>query len=251
MGWSKDLGPTDWAGSLSAIFIGVRRMHELSIFVDESGDFGEYAKHSPFYVVTMVFHDQDVDISNQIAILNDNLKNRGYENTAVHTEPLIRREEIYQNVEPNERRALFTKLFYFVMHCDIRYKTFIYEKIHFEDDMKLEARMAKDFSFFLRNHLSFFQSFDKVIVYYDNGQRQITKMLNAVMATELTDFEMRKVHPVNYRLFQAADLLCTLALLQQRYDANNLTRSDLLLFYSRNDLRKDFLKRIKDKEFGD
>lgn len=85
----------------------------------------------------------------------------------------------------------------------------------------------------------------------DNGQRQITKMLNAVMATELTDFEMRKVHPVNYRLFQAADLLCTLALLQQRYDANNLTRSDLLLFYSRNDLRKDFLKRIKDKEFGD
>ena len=164
-------------------------MHELSIFVDESGDFGEYAKHSPYYVVTMIFHDQAVDISKQIEILNDNLKNRGYENIAVHTEPLIRREEIYENVSPNERRALFTKLYYFVLHCDIRYKTFIYEKIHFEDDMKLEARMAKDFSFFLRNHLSYFQSFDRVIVYYDNGQRQITKMLNAVIATELTDFE--------------------------------------------------------------
>ena len=226
-------------------------MHELSVFVDESGDFGEYAKHSPFYVVTMVFHDQNVDISNQIDILNENLRNRGYENTAVHTEPLIRREEIYKNVEPNERRALFTKLFYFVMHCDIRYKTFIYDKIHFEDDMKLEARMAKDFSFFLRNHLSYFQSFDKVIVYYDNGQHQITRMLNAVLATELTNFEMRKVNPVNYRLFQAADLLCTLAILKQRYDANNLTRSDLLLFHSRNDLRKDFLKRIKEKEFDD
>ena len=226
-------------------------MHELSIFVDESGDFGEYAKHSPYYVVTMIFHDQAVDISKQIEILNDNLKNRGYENIAVHTEPLIRREEIYENVSPNERRALFTKLYYFVLHCDIRYKTFIYEKIHFEDDMKLEAKMAKDFSFFLRNHLSYFQSFDRVIVYYDNGQRQITKMLNAVIATELTDFEMRKVHPVNYRLFQAADLLCTLALLQQRYDANTLTRSDLLLFHSRNELRKDFLKRIKEKEFID
>ena len=250
MGWSKDLGPTEWAGSLSADFFWRNLMRELSIFVDESGDFGDYAKHSPYYAVTMVFHDQDIDISRQIAILNDNLKNLGYENIAVHTEPLIQREEIYKNVEPNERRALFVKLYYFVQHCDIRYKTFIYEKIHFDDDMKLQARMAKDFSRFLRNHLEFFQDFDRVIVYYDNGQRQITKMLNAVMATELSDFEMRKVSPINYRLFQAADLICTLALLQKRYEANKLTRSDMLLFHSRKDLWKDFLKRITEKEFS-
>ena len=175
----------------------------------------------------------------------------GYGNVAIHTEPLIRREEIYENVDPNERRSLFTKLYYFVLNCDIQYKSFIYEKIHFEDDMKLEARMARDFSFFLRNHLDFFLSFDKVIVYYDNGQRPISKMLNAVMATELNDYEMRKVRPVDYRLFQAADLICTLTLLQQRYNANRLTRSDMLLFHSRSDLRKDFLKRIKDKDFTD
>ena len=226
-------------------------MSELSIFVDESGDFGKYAKHSPFYVLTMVFHDQSVDISKQISILDDNLDNMGYGDAAIHTEPLIRREEIYKNVEPNERRALFTKLYYFVLRCDIKYKSFIYEKIHFEDDMKLEARMAKDFSFFLRNHLNYFLSFDKVIVYYDNGQRPISKMLNAVMATELNDYEMRNVRPVDYRLFQAADLFCTLTLLQQRYDSNKLTRSDMILFHSRNDLRKDFLKRIKDKDFID
>lgn len=226
-------------------------MHELSSFVDESGDFGEYAKHSPYYVVTMVFHDQDIDLSRQLNNLNAALNNWGYENVAIHTEPLIRREEIYKNVEPNERRALFTKLYYFVLHSDIKYKTFLYRKIQFEDEMKLEAKMAKDFSSFLRNHREFFQNFEKIIVYYDNGQRQITRMLNAVMATELTDFEMRKVHPVNYRLFQAADLICTLTLLQQRYDENKLTRSDMLLFHSRNDLRKDFLKRIKEKEFKD
>lgn len=226
-------------------------MNKLSIFVDESGDFGKYSKHSPFYVLTMVFHDQNVDLSRQIDMLNEALKNKGYENTAIHTEPLIRREEIYTNVEPNERRELFTKLYYFLLHSDITYKTFLYEKSHYEDDIQLQTRMAKDFSFFLRNHLDYFLSFDKVIVYYDNGQRQITKMLKAVLATELAEFEMRKVHPVNYRLFQAADLLCTLALLQERYDSNSLTRSDILLFHSRNDLRKDFLKRIKDKEFKD
>lgn len=237
--------------SLRRFFLEKIQVSELSIFVDESGDFGDYAKHSPYYVLTMVFHDQSVDISRQIRILDENLNNMGYGDIAIHTEPLIRREEIYENVEPNKRRSLFTKLYYFVLHCDIKYKSFIYEKIHYEDDMKLEARMAKDFSFFLRNHLDFFLGFDKVIVYYDNGQRPISKMLNAVMATELNDYEMRKVRPVDYRLFQAADLFCTLTLLQQRYDTNKLTRSDMLLFHSRNDLRKDFLKRIKDKEYVD
>lgn len=41
-------------------------MKELSIFVDESGDFGEYEKHAPFYIVTMVFHNQAIDISDNI-----------------------------------------------------------------------------------------------------------------------------------------------------------------------------------------
>ena len=226
-------------------------MRELSIFVDESGDFGPYAKHSPYYVLTMVFHNQESDISHQIKILNDALKIRGYENIAVHTEPLIRREVPYQNVGPDERRALFSKLYYFVLHSDILFKSFIYEKRQFSGDMKLEARMAKEFSFLLRDHLEYFQSFDKVIIYYDNGQREITKTLNAVLATELTNYEMRRVSPVDYRLFQAADLLCTLAILRKRYESNRLTRSDILLFHSKSDLRKDFLKRIVNKEFPD
>ena len=41
-------------------------MKELSVFVDESGDFGGYEIHSPYYIVTMVFHDQDIDITEKI-----------------------------------------------------------------------------------------------------------------------------------------------------------------------------------------
>ena len=41
-------------------------MIELSCFVDESGDFGKYEKHSPYYLLTMVFHEQDktIDLKN-------------------------------------------------------------------------------------------------------------------------------------------------------------------------------------------
>ena len=41
-------------------------MSSLSIFVDESGDFGPYDSKSPYYIVTMIFHDQSKDINNQV-----------------------------------------------------------------------------------------------------------------------------------------------------------------------------------------
>ena len=41
-------------------------MKELSVFIDESGDFGEYSYHAPFYIVTMVFHNQKVDINEDV-----------------------------------------------------------------------------------------------------------------------------------------------------------------------------------------
>ena len=37
-------------------------MRELSIFVDESGDFGPYKLHSPFYIVTLMFFASERDL---------------------------------------------------------------------------------------------------------------------------------------------------------------------------------------------
>ena len=104
MGWSKDPGPTYLAGRLPAVFYLRGIMRELSVFVDESGDFGEYEKHAPYYIITMILHDQSVDISAEIGKLNEALKNMGYGNEqAIHTEPLIRREDPYRYFQPNER----------------------------------------------------------------------------------------------------------------------------------------------------
>ncbi|MDO4920534.1 MAG: hypothetical protein Q4E64_01720 [Phascolarctobacterium sp.] len=44
------------------------KMKELSVFIDESGDFGAYEPHSPYYIITMVFHVQDSLI--EAAIMN-------------------------------------------------------------------------------------------------------------------------------------------------------------------------------------
>lgn len=49
----------------------------LSVFIDESGDFGPYDFHAPFYLVTLVLHNQDVDISKNIDDLESHLINIG------------------------------------------------------------------------------------------------------------------------------------------------------------------------------
>lgn len=56
-----------------AFFLRSMDLKELSIFIDESGDFGEYSFHSPYYIITMVFHNQTVDIQEQIQYLDREL----------------------------------------------------------------------------------------------------------------------------------------------------------------------------------
>lgn len=45
-------------------------MNELSIFIDESGDFGEYDYRSPYYIIAMVFHKQEHSIHEAVDKLN-------------------------------------------------------------------------------------------------------------------------------------------------------------------------------------
>ena len=157
---------------------------------------------------------------------------------------------MYKNDSPNERRALFTKLFYFVQKAPIRYKTFVFEKKQFENVLKLEARMARELSRFIRDNLAFFQDFENVILYYDNGQHELNRILNTLLATELSEYDVRKVLPKDYKLFQAADLICTIKLLELKCEHGALTRSEQLVFHSKRELKKDFIKPLKKKEFG-
>ena len=85
-------------------------MKELSIFIDESGDFGDYSPHSPYYIITMVFHDQNKDIRPAISRLNQELSYLGLDNLCIHTGPIIRKEEIYTEMKIDERRRIFNKM---------------------------------------------------------------------------------------------------------------------------------------------
>ena len=219
----------------------------LSIFIDESGDFGPYEQHAPYYQVAMVLHDQSVDITESVDAMDAHLKYLGYPYHAIHTGPLIRRESVYANDLSEDRKRLFNALFHFTRRLDIKYLCPKIKKIDCNDVIDMTGTLSKAIRSSLSAHEDFWIRFDKVIVYYDNGQVELTKILSSVFNTYFSSVEFRKVAPVQYKLFQVADLICTMELLKEKAELKSFSKSETEFFYSVRDFKKNYLKHILQK----
>lgn len=225
-------------------------MNELSIFVDESGDFGTYEPHAPFYLFTLVFHNQHSSINEQIKHLEHGLADIGFDvKHCFHAGPIIRREGDYQYLSISERRKCLNKILTFSKNADISYITFSAEKKHMPDSLSLTVALSKQLSTFIREEYDFFAGFDRIVVYYDNGQVELNKLLASVFAVMLPQVEFRKVIPADYRLFQVADLFCTLELVSLKEENHIMSKSEEAFFGSMRDMKKNYLKPMYKKRF--
>lgn len=83
----------------------------------------------------------------------------------------------------------------------------------------------------IARHQDYFGSFEKIIVYYDYGQSELSSILNAVFSLLFNDVEFRKAEPQKYRLLQVADFVCSLELLQIKRNEKRLSKSEEKFFY--------------------
>ena len=93
--WAKALWITVGGKNFPPFLLGVQ-MKELSVFIDESGDFGEIKERPAYYIVTMVFHDQSNSIYDEIKKINDSISVSGFDIEYIHTGPSI----ILQSLPP-------------------------------------------------------------------------------------------------------------------------------------------------------
>jgi len=219
----------------------------LSVFIDESGDFGQYDSSSPYYYVTMVLHDQKIDISANIVALEQQVRNWGYPEHAIHTGPLIRREGVYRNDLREDRKALFNALYHFTRMLDIKYMCPTINQGDCDEKSKIAYtdKLTKEIANKLRANYDYFSSFDQIIVYYDYGQIELAQILISVFNTMFANVEFRKIETNQYKLSQAADLICTVEAVAQK---SALTKSEKEFFHSKNDFRKNIYKNIARKK---
>ena len=136
---------------------------------------------SPYYCLTRVFHDQNDDITENIAIFNNFLIRNGFSaEKAVHTNPLIRKEPPYQDMERKERKRLFSHTTAFASHLPIKYKTLTFCKTETDTYSSFLAKMLFSIKNFITENFEFLQSFDKQILYYDWKKRDFKFYLELV-----------------------------------------------------------------------
>ncbi len=220
----------------------------LSCFIDETGDFGEYDSRCPYYMVTAVLHDQDISIKKHIDGIEQYLSELGYPHHALHAGPLIRREGDYENLNMEERKKLFNLLYNFARKMPIRFLCAKVKKSECRDSDELDAKLTRAITIAVQNSKDYWDSFDKIILYYDNGQKALKRVLNIVFNSLFTDVEVHKVQPADYRLFQVADLICTLELTLSKIEMGQISNTEDAFFHGAHEFKKEYWRKIKPKE---
>ena len=178
----------------------------LNIFVDETGEFGFNSDGaSRLYGISFVFHEQNNDISKEINNLNNRLDKLEYHNM-IHTAALIINKGEYKSIDAITRKEIFKNLFNFSRRIEAKYHTIIIDKKYINNNKTLKKKITLEISKMINNNLNYFNKFDKIVIYYDNGQIPLGKIIDS----EFSIFNTKHIIDFDHtekKLFQIADML--------------------------------------------
>ena len=149
-------------------------------------------------------------------------------------------------MEKYERKALFRMTSSFVLRLPIRYKTFIFNKEETDTYKTFLIKMASEIYSFIREHLDFFQSYDRIEWFYDKGQREVSNLLRSTFEEMFyPNVEMRVSQQNDYKLLQVADFLCTIEYTKKKWDLGIETKSERDFFESRRYFVQNYYNKVK------
>lgn len=222
-------------------------MKRLNIFVDETGEFGFEKGTSKLYGVSFTFHEHSDNIMPELIDLNNRLQRIGYTNM-IHMADLIMRRGDYKNFDISKRKSIFNAIYMFSRKITVKYRTIIIDKKYTDNSRILRQQLSIEINRMIKEHESYFQKFDKIVMYYDNGQETLGIILDSIFS-RYENFE----HRINFdhkekRLFQVSDMLTYI----DKYDYKYKNKMDFTkgekYFFSDKDMRK-ILKELNKRRF--
>ena len=205
---------------------------------------------SRFFLLCMLFHDQSDSIASLVQKFDSDLDRIGLTNLCFHAGPIIRHEDGYEYMNWELRYRIFSMMMAFARKANFRYrcvcidKKFVASEEQFINMLRIGMAETVDAVVIPRWH-------DAVKVYYDCGQAPVTNALHDVMFSRLGErcTFVQGVKPANYKLFQVADLICAVSLIERRLAVGQrLTKSEDKFFGGPRLFKRNILKYIKRKE---
>ena len=222
-------------------------MKRLNIFVDETGEFGFGTGASELYGVSFTFHEHNDDIMPELLKLNERLDKIGYTNM-IHMADLIMHRGDYVNFNIDTRKSIFKAIYHFSRKISVKYHTIIIDKKYTDNSRILRQKLSTDINKMIKENESYFEKFDEIVMYYDNGQETLGIILDSIFS-RFEGFE----HRVDFdhkekRLFQVSDMLTYIDKFDYKYkNKMTFTRGEKY-FFTYDEIRK-ILRELNKKRF--
>ena len=221
-------------------------MKTLNIFIYESGDFGVNNNASDLYVVSFVYLSSLNNIEPFLNALKKRLNKLKF-TKMIHTADLIRHKGDYKDLSIDQRRKIFTAIYQFSRKSPIKLKSIIVNKKYTDTYKLLKKQLTMELNELISNNLKYFQKFDKITIYYDNGQSQLTSILEDVFKnfniSFISDFDK-----IKEKLFQVADMLTFMDKYYYKFKHKLYISKNEKIFFENMEMRK-LLKGLKSKRF--
>ena len=189
----------------------------LNIFIDETGEFGFSGKSAKYYGISLVIHEQDKDITKEIDRLQQKFNELDFDRM-FHIGDLIYGHGDYENMTIKERKKIYFAMYLFMKNIDVKYYSSFYEKKYSQNTQNLQRKIKMTLSDFINNHITYFQQFNRIVVYYDGGQSRLSNVIEEVFMN-VNGYERRKnFNHLEKKLFQVADSLTFVDKLIFKYD---------------------------------
>jgi len=139
----------------------------------------------------------------------------------------------------------------FANKLDFRYHCLTVEKRFVNSREQLISRLQAEMAGFFDRLVQTNLDIDRFKIYYDCGQTPVTNMLlSTFKARAELDIEFAQaVRPERYKLFQLADMVATLKLVELKLEHGDMmTESEYKFFGGPRNFKRNYLRFVKSKE---
>lgn len=208
----------------------------LNIFIDESGDFGFVKGSSDLYAVSFTLYESSNSIENELKYLNRKLDELNYYGM-IHLAYLVAKRGDYSQFDLERRKSIFWAIFYFSNRVKVKIRTVIIYKKYINKKMQLNMALAREIGQFINDNKAYFDTFDKIVIYYDNGQETLATILDTLFATNPKVERKIGFDHIKKRLFQVSDMLTVIDKLDYKRKNNTAFTKAEKYFFNGKDFR--------------
>lgn len=163
----------------------------------------------------------------------------------IHTTALVINKGEYKNISTPIRKSIFNAIYTFSKRIKVKYHTIIIDKKYMNNNKTLKRYITIEINKMINNNLDYFSKFDKIVIYYDNGQIPLGKIIDSEFSIFNTNHIINFDH-TEKKLFQVADMLTFIDKYNYK-EKHKLSITNAEKYFFEDDEMRKIIKRIENK----